>query len=83
MVRQGTSKRAGKRGTETLYQANGVAAGWVSNAFQVRNDETDSSRESHFVPDNEKTQAMTGESGGTSPVPDADLSHLYDKFWNT
>ena len=54
MVRHGTAKRAGKRGQETLYQANGVAAGWVSGASQVRKDETDSSRESHSVLENEK-----------------------------
>ena len=82
MVRHGTAKRAGKRGQETLYQANGVAAGWVSGASQVRKDETDSSRESHSVLENEKTQAMTGESGRTSPVPEPDLSHLDDGFWD-
>ena len=86
MVRHGTAKKCGKRGRETLYGANGVAAGWVSGASQVRNGETNSSRESHFVPISEETQAMTGESTGTSPVPDRDLSQLDDRmddgFWN-
>ena len=86
MVRHGTAQKAGKRGKETLYQANGVAAGWISGASQGSQSAPEPSRESHLVPENEKTQAVTGESTGTSPVPDKDLSHLGDRmddgFWD-
>ena len=86
MVRHGTAQKAGKRGKETLYQANGVAAGWISGASQGSQSAPEPSRESRLVPENEKTQAVTGESTGTSPVPDKDLSHLGDRmddgFWD-
>ena len=83
MVRHGTAKKVGKRGRETTYQANGVAAGWISGSSQGSQSEPEASRESHSVPISEKTQAMTGESTGTTPVPPEDLSHLdYTSKWD-
>ena len=82
----GLRGRLGSVEKETLYQANGVAAGWISGASQGSQSAPEPSRESHLVLDNEENKAMTGESSRTEAVPEPDLSHLGDRmddgFWD-